>query len=183
MHALNIYAADATIRKDIPEAEIAKLSKEQSDAFFAVMSSYSDTTEADAALIECEKATRRAISDLKRKMELHEKIVPARAFYDEWKRTVANLPEPEIDPEITKKLAASMKSLDKANALIPECQRDEELAKQVRKAAPLLHQETTMLDINPVPKIITFDCYGTLVQWREVLVRELAYMLREAGRK
>jgi 2-haloacid dehalogenase len=39
-----------------------------------------------------------------------------------------------------------------------------------------------MLDINPVPKIITFDCYGTLVQWREVLVRELADMLREAGR-
>ena len=41
-----------------------------------------------------------------------------------------------------------------------------------------------MLDINPVPKIITFDCYGTLVQWREVLVRELADMLRgRTGRK
>jgi hypothetical protein len=134
MYALNIYAADATIRKDIPEAEIAKLSKEQSDAFFAVMTSYSDTTEADAALIECEKATRRAITDLKRKMDLHEKIVPARTFYDEWKRTIAKLPEPEPDPEITKKLAASIKSVEKTNGLIETCQRNEELGRQARIA-------------------------------------------------
>ncbi|MDM9627660.1 haloacid dehalogenase type II [Rhizobium sp. S152] len=28
-------------------------------------------------------------------------------------------------------------------------------------------------NINPTPKIITFDCYGTLVQWYEVLLREV----------
>lgn len=27
---------------------------------------------------------------------------------------------------------------------------------------------------DPPPKIITFDCYGTLVQWYEVLSREIA---------
>ena len=39
-----------------------------------------------------------------------------------------------------------------------------------------------MFDLNPVPKIISFDCYGTLVQWREVLVRELGGVLHEEGR-
>jgi 2-haloacid dehalogenase len=28
--------------------------------------------------------------------------------------------------------------------------------------------------VDPVPKVITFDCYGTLVQWHEVLLREIA---------
>ncbi|MDI7862724.1 haloacid dehalogenase type II [Rhizobiaceae bacterium n13] len=29
-----------------------------------------------------------------------------------------------------------------------------------------------MFDLDPVPSIISFDCYGTLVQWREVLLAE-----------
>ncbi|EJB06773.1 2-haloalkanoic acid dehalogenase, type II [Rhizobium leguminosarum bv. trifolii WSM597] len=28
-------------------------------------------------------------------------------------------------------------------------------------------------DLHPVPKVITFDCYGTLVQWYEVLLHEI----------
>ena len=39
-----------------------------------------------------------------------------------------------------------------------------------------------MFDLNPVPKVITFDCYGTLVQWREVLLRELAESSTAEGR-
>ena len=31
--------------------------------------------------------------------------------------------------------------------------------------------------LNPAPKIITFDCYGTLVQWYEVLEREVGVVL------
>src|SRR2546421_230212 len=39
-----------------------------------------------------------------------------------------------------------------------------------------------MLDLIPVPKVITFDCYGTLVQWREILLRELADVAKAEGR-
>lgn len=39
-----------------------------------------------------------------------------------------------------------------------------------------------MFDLTPVPKVITFDCYGTLVQWREVLLRELGDILKAEGR-
>lgn len=39
------------------------------------------------------------------------------------------------------------------------------------KAAP----HTFTLD--PVPKVITFDCYGTLVQWHEVLLHEIERIL------
>ncbi len=38
-----------------------------------------------------------------------------------------------------------------------------------------------MFDLDPVPKVITFDCYGTLVQWHEVLLREIAETLAEYG--
>ena len=36
--------------------------------------------------------------------------------------------------------------------------------------------------LDPVPKVITFDCYGTLVQWYEVLLREIAATLAAHGR-
>ena len=43
--------------------------------------------------------------------------------------------------------------------------------------------EETMFSLEPTPKIITFDCYGTLVQWREVLLRELGQILASQGRR
>jgi 2-haloacid dehalogenase len=39
-----------------------------------------------------------------------------------------------------------------------------------------------MFQLAPVPKIITFDCYGTLVQWREVLLRGIGAILADRGR-
>ena len=39
-----------------------------------------------------------------------------------------------------------------------------------------------MFSLDPAPKIITFDCYGTLVQWREVLLREIGRILSSNGR-
>jgi 2-haloacid dehalogenase len=39
-----------------------------------------------------------------------------------------------------------------------------------------------MFSLDPAPKIITFDCYGTLVQWREVLLREISRILSSNGR-
>ena len=41
---------------------------------------------------------------------------------------------------------------------------------------------TSMFKLDPAPKIITFDCYGTLVQWYEVLLREIAATLAAHGR-
>ena len=35
--------------------------------------------------------------------------------------------------------------------------------------------------LEPPPKIITFDCYGTLVQWYEVLLREIRLLLDDQG--
>jgi len=35
-----------------------------------------------------------------------------------------------------------------------------------------------MFDLTPKPKVITFDCYGTLVRWYEVLLREIEVTLR-----
>ena len=42
--------------------------------------------------------------------------------------------------------------------------------------------DTSMFKLDPAPKIITFDCYGTLVQWYEVLLREIAATLAAHGR-
>lgn len=36
--------------------------------------------------------------------------------------------------------------------------------------------------LHPAPKVITFDCYGTLVQWYEVLLREIGAVLAAHGR-
>ncbi len=41
---------------------------------------------------------------------------------------------------------------------------------------------TSTFKLDPAPKVITFDCYGTLVQWYEVLLREIdAVLARHAG--
>jgi 2-haloacid dehalogenase len=46
--------------------------------------------------------------------------------------------------------------------------------------APLMPEpNTSMFTLDPVPKVITFDCYGTLVQWYEVLLREIEATLAE----
>jgi 2-haloalkanoic acid dehalogenase type II len=39
-----------------------------------------------------------------------------------------------------------------------------------------------MFKLDPAPKVITFDCYGTLVQWYEVLLREIGAVLVAKGR-
>jgi 2-haloacid dehalogenase len=37
-------------------------------------------------------------------------------------------------------------------------------------------------NLNPMPKVITFDCYGTLVQWYEVLLQEISSTLTDRRR-
>ncbi|NSY14816.1 haloacid dehalogenase type II [Agrobacterium vitis] len=37
--------------------------------------------------------------------------------------------------------------------------------------------DTSMFKLDPAPTVITFDCYGTLVQWYEVLLREISATL------
>src|SRR5258707_619113 len=132
MYVLNIYRNTGLPRTDIPDDIIAKLSPEQYVAFFAVMSSFTDTTEMDAAFITAEKKKRAAITNLKKLMDAHEKITPPRSFYDEWKRTVAKIPDPEPDPEIAKKVAASLKTIDKANTHMDQCDLDLRDARKVR---------------------------------------------------
>jgi hypothetical protein len=39
-----------------------------------------------------------------------------------------------------------------------------------------------VLSPNPPPKVISFDCYGTLVRWREVLLAEITRILSARGR-
>ena len=46
----------------------------------------------------------------------------------------------------------------------------------------MLNSEVPLFKLDPAPKIITFDCYGTLVQWYEVLLRELEAVLVAQGR-
>ncbi|WP_102959247.1 haloacid dehalogenase type II [Mangrovicella endophytica] len=41
--------------------------------------------------------------------------------------------------------------------------------------------DTSMFSLDPAPKVITFDCYGTLVQWYEVLEREIGATLARLG--
>jgi 2-haloalkanoic acid dehalogenase type II len=42
--------------------------------------------------------------------------------------------------------------------------------------------DTLMFELDPAPKVITFDCYGTLVQWYEVLLHEIGGVLMAQGR-
>ena len=43
--------------------------------------------------------------------------------------------------------------------------------------------DASMFKLDPPPKVITFDCYGTLVQWYEVLLREIGAVLIAHGRE
>jgi 2-haloacid dehalogenase len=48
------------------------------------------------------------------------------------------------------------------------------------RGAPRM-SNAAMFQPNPSPKVITFDCYGTLVQWYEVLQREVGAVLSKHG--
>jgi hypothetical protein len=134
MYALNIFGVDALPRTDIPETEIAKLSPEQSAAFFALMTSYAATVEADIATREREKAKGRAETALKKQMAAYEAMAPKRTFFDEWKKTVAGIVEPPIDPDLKKKMKASMIRVDEAHAHLAECEKDINVSKKDRQA-------------------------------------------------
>jgi 2-haloacid dehalogenase len=41
--------------------------------------------------------------------------------------------------------------------------------------------DRSMFELDPVPKVITFDCYGTLVQWYEVLLQGIGAVLLAQG--
>lgn len=41
--------------------------------------------------------------------------------------------------------------------------------------------DVPMFNLDPAPKVITFDCYGTLVQWYEVLLREIGTVMVAQG--
>lgn len=40
---------------------------------------------------------------------------------------------------------------------------------------------TATFNLETAPKVVTFDCYGTLVQWHEVLLREIGMVLAKHG--
>jgi hypothetical protein len=40
-----------------------------------------------------------------------------------------------------------------------------------------VNRGTAMIDLDSKPKVITFDCYGTLVQWYEVLLHEIGVVI------
>lgn len=42
--------------------------------------------------------------------------------------------------------------------------------------------DSSMFKLDPAPKMITFDCYGTLVQWYEVLLSEIEKTLAAQNR-
>jgi len=179
MFHLNIFNSVGLPRTDIPDAEIAKLDKAgQLPAFMGIMKAYPDTLDSDAAYVVAEKAKRKAISDLKRLMYAHEKITPPRTFYDEWKKTVAKIPEPAPDPEVTKKVAASLKTIEKANAHLEQCELDLREARKVReekrKAFALALMAWSRVDGKP-------KSVGDLIKARSATERKIAMENIAAG--
>jgi len=41
----------------------------------------------------------------------------------------------------------------------------------------MTNMKAVEFNIEPLPQVITFDCYGTLVQWHEVLLAEIVAVL------
>ena len=52
---------------------------------------------------------------------------------------------------------------------------------RVNEGPVMSRQNAALFDIHPTPQVITFDCYGTLVQWHEVLLREIGVTLAAHG--
>lgn len=42
-------------------------------------------------------------------------------------------------------------------------------------------QKPPLFSLDPAPRVITFDCYGMLVQWYKVLLREVEITLAAHG--
>lgn len=133
MYALNIYDARGLPRVDIPDAEIAKLSEKQKPVFFAVIASYSDATEAEAANNAAQSATRKAVTALDRSRKQYEGAQPKRTFHDEWRETVAKLPAKPVSDATKKAIATALAEVEKAEKHLAECHRAGHAAKQNEK--------------------------------------------------
>ncbi|SDI55249.1 MULTISPECIES: hypothetical protein [Bradyrhizobium] len=131
----SIFDAQGLPRRDLDEKSIAKLSKPQQKALFAVQSTYLASDEAEVEFIATEKATRSAAQDLKKRMAEYEAVVPRRTFYDEWKVTVAKQPERTISSEKQAQIEAALQAVDHANVALEQRRAAEFPAKQRRKEA------------------------------------------------
>jgi hypothetical protein len=129
----SIFDTHGLPRRDVSESEIALMSKPQQNAFFVLAETYVASEDGERDFIDAQKTKRRTASALKKLMDDHEKIIPARTFYDEWKKVVAHLPEPEPDPAIADRIAASLKAVEAAYKCLAQCEIAETKAMQVRK--------------------------------------------------
>jgi hypothetical protein len=134
-YRLNVFDQYGGIRNDLDENEIAKCNLVQKDALMALLTAWADTQAEDTACLEVDKAARKAETALDKARKAYEVAQPVRTFHDEWKRTVAKIPEPEPepDPEVTKKIAAALKNVEKAEKHLAACHAAECPAKQLRK--------------------------------------------------
>jgi hypothetical protein len=171
MYALNIYGPTGLPRTDIPDSEIAKLSGEQKSVFFAVMSSWSDATEAEAANNAAQSATRRAATALDKSRKKYEDAQPKRTFHDEWRETVARLPAKPVSDAAKKAIAAALVEVEKAEKHLAECHRTGYAAKQDEKdkRAAFAKNVIAWSAMDGIPKNV-----GDLIKARSATERKIA---------
>ena len=118
---LNIFDAYGHVSNSLSESEIAKCSPAQQAILFPLLAAWSDTQEEDKRCQDVEANRRKAQTALDRAEKVLQDVTPQWSAHDEWKRTVARLPQAEPDPAVVKKVKAATKVRDAAGEYLGQC--------------------------------------------------------------
>jgi hypothetical protein len=112
-----------------PEAsEVAKMAPVQKTIYFEMLSSLEKTEAAETIFYEAKKAVGRATTAVKVAQKAYEAVVGKRTFMDEWRVTVAKLPEKVITDEQKQTIADALVEVEKAETFLAKCEHTSDAA-------------------------------------------------------
>lgn len=119
--ALNIFDQFGGVSNNLSETEIAKCSPEQQAILFPLLTAWTDTQEEDLRCLAVEANKRKAMTALDKAEKILIEVTPKWTAHDEWKRTVARLPQDPPDAAVVKKIKAATAVRDAAEEYLGEC--------------------------------------------------------------
>jgi hypothetical protein len=121
MADLNIFDKFGFVRVDLTDEEVATVSKSEQKILFALLEAHLEVKGTEEATITSEANKRKAQTALDRAKAAYALAKPRWTDLDEWRKTVARLPQAPPDPAVEKKVASALKVVEAAEAYFAEC--------------------------------------------------------------
>jgi len=121
MSTLNVFDAYGFIRSDLTDAELSSVIPSERKVLFSLLEAHNEVKATEEATVTGEADKRKAMTALDRAKAAYELAKPKWTAHDEWRRTVARLPQEPPDPAVEKKAASALKVVVAAEQHLAAC--------------------------------------------------------------